>query len=70
MKKFSYVGFRSKLRPPECPQIANSDEDLLWDVADNSINYCSNALTKLPDVVQSINKRFLEFKKYPLNFSL
>ena len=30
-KKFSYVGFRSKLRPLECMQISSSDEDLMWD---------------------------------------
>ena len=38
-----------------------SDEDLLWDVADNSIKYCLNSLIKLPDVVQSTNKTSSEF---------
>ena len=28
-------------------QPAQSDEDLLWDVADNSINYGSNDLKKI-----------------------
>ena len=42
----------------------------MWDVADNPINYCSNKLKKLPDVVQSINKRSSEIKKYPSNSSL
>ena len=32
-------------------QIANANEDLLWDAADNSMNYCSDDLKKLPDVV-------------------
>ena len=36
-------------------------------VADNSMNYCSNDLKKLPDVVQSTDKRSLELKKYSLN---
>ena len=44
MKKIQYPGFRSKLQPPECTQIANSAEDLLWDAADNSIAYCPNDL--------------------------
>ena len=39
-----------------CTQIANSDKDLLWDVADNSINYCSNGLKKFTGVVQSTDK--------------
>ena len=43
-------------------------EDLLWDIADNPIS--SNDLKKLPDIVQSINKRSSKFKKYPLNCSL
>ena len=54
--KFSYVSFRSKLRPPEFTQIANLDEDLLWDVANNFINYCLNDWKKLPDVVESTDK--------------
>ena len=49
--KFSYIVFWSKLRSLKCTQIAKSDEDLLWDIADNSMNYCSNDLKKLPDVV-------------------
>ena len=48
---------RSKLWPPESTQIANQDEGLLWDVADNSINYCWNNLKKLPDVVRSTYKK-------------
>ena len=44
------------MRPPECTRIANSDEDLLWDVAGNTINYCPNDLEKLPGVVQSTKK--------------
>ena len=31
--------------------MAKSDEDLLQDVADKSINYCSNAIKQLQDVV-------------------
>ena len=61
--KMEKIRFRSKLRPPECTQIDNSDEDLLWDVANNSINCCSNDLKKLPDVVRSTHKRPLDFKK-------
>ena len=36
----------------------------------NSIDWCSNDLKKLSDVVHSINKRPSEFKKYPLNSSM
>ena len=32
-------------------QIAYSEEELLWDVDNNSINYCSKDLKKLPDVI-------------------
>ena len=59
-----------KKKFPECTQIANSNKDLLWDVADNSINYCSNDLKKLPDVVQVTYERFTEFEKDPLKSSL
>ena len=68
--KISYAGFRSKLRSPQFTQIASTDEDLLRDVADNSINYCSNDLKILPDVVYSTDKRSSEFKKCLLNSSL
>ena len=61
-EKISYVNFRSQLRSPKCTQIANSDEDLLWDVVDNYIDYSSNDLEKLQDVVQSTTKRSLKFK--------
>ena len=63
MEKNSYLGFRSNLRPSECTQITNSDEDLLWDAADNPINYCLNDLKKLPDAVQNTNKRSLQLNK-------
>ena len=65
-----YVGFRLKLRPPECTQIINVDEDMLWNIANNFVNYCSNDLKKLPDVVQSTNKSSSELKKYSLNSSM
>ena len=51
-------------------QIANSDEDLLWGVDDNSIKYCSNDLKKLPGVVQSTSERSSKFKKNSLYSSL
>ena len=70
LKKFSNVGFKAKLQPTECTQIANSDQDLLWDIANNSINYCLKKLKKLPDVVKITNERSSEFKKYPLKSSL
>ena len=57
MEKFSHVGFRSKLRRTKYTQIADSDEDLLWDVAGKSIDYSSNDLKKLLDSVQSTDKR-------------
>ena len=57
------------MQPPECTQIANSDADLLWDVADKFINNYWNDLKKLANVLQSTNKSSLEFKKYPLNSS-
>ena len=43
----------------------------MWDVADKSINYCSNDLKKLPDVLQSTNSlKNSELKKYSMNSSL
>ena len=70
IKKFSYVGFRSKFRPPECTRIANSEENLLCNVVDKFIDYCSNELKKLQDVFQSTNKRPSDLKKYPLKTSI
>ena len=39
MEKIQLRWFQIKIATsPECTEIANSNEDLLWDVADNSIN--------------------------------
>ena len=40
MQKIQSRWFQIKIVTPEFTQISNSNEDLLWDVADNSINYC------------------------------
>ena len=69
-KKISEVFFTSKLQPSDCTQISNSDEDRLWNFANNSINYRSNGLKKISKVVQSTNKKSSEFKNYPLNCPL
>ena len=57
MEQIQLRWFQIKIATAECTQISNSDEDLLWGVTDNSINYSSNDLKKLPDVVQSTNKK-------------
>ena len=36
-------------------EIANLNKDLLQEVADDSVNYCSNTLKKLADIIQSTN---------------
>ena len=68
MEQIQLRWFQIKIATAECTQISNSDEDLLWGVTDNSINYCSNDLKKLPDVVLIKNPKSLN--KYPLNSSL